>query len=262
MENSRTVRPFRLRVTWAILLMGAPVFGQVAPVIPDTPISPPRQFYRGRRIAQTMHFTGAEWLIRNTREREERCTQMIENLGVEPGMTVCDMGCGNGFYSLWLAKLVGPTGRVLSVDIQREMLRLLQSRAAEQNIANIKSILGSVADPNLPVGEVDLILCVDVYHEFSHPERMLSAMRRSLSPNGVVVLVEYRAEDKTVPIKPLHKMSKAQILKELPPNGLRLVKQYDELPWQHMMFFGRDETWKRGERDGETERKSQGPTEP
>jgi ubiquinone/menaquinone biosynthesis C-methylase UbiE len=236
------------RAFWRCLLatvvtLEAATFAQQQTVVPDKPIPPARQFYMGRRIAQTMHFTGAEWLIRDSREREERCTQMIENLGVRPGMTVCDMGCGNGFYSLWLARLVGPTGRVLAVDIQSEMLRLLQARAAERNIRNVEPILGSVVDPNLPPDEVDLILCVDVYHEFSHPEEMLAEMRTALSPQGVLVLVEYRAEDKTVPIKPLHKMSKAQILKELIPNGFRLVRQYDKLPWQHMMFFGRDAEW-------------------
>lgn len=249
-------------VVLGILIMAATAIGQVTTVIPDKPIPPPRQFYMGRRIAQTMHFTGAEWLIRNTREREERCTQMIQNLGVKPGMTVCDMGCGNGFYSLWMAKLVGPTGRVLAVDIQSEMLRLLQARAAEQNITTVKPILGSVANPNLPAGEVDLILCVDVYHEFSYPELMLAAMRKSLSANGVLVLVEYRAEDKNVPIKPLHKMSKAQVLKELVPNGFRLVREYDELPWQHLMFFGRDEQWKRGDANEPGEGTSQGQTQP
>jgi ubiquinone/menaquinone biosynthesis C-methylase UbiE len=260
--NSCTLRWLLIRGVWALLLITAPVHGEVTSVVPDEDIPPPRQFYMGRRIAQTMHFTGAEWLIRDTREREERCTEMIENLGVQPGMTVCDMGCGNGFYALWLAKLVGPDGRVLAVDIQSEMLRLLQARAAEQNIRNVEPILGTVADPRLPEGQVDLILCVDVYHEFSHPERMLAGMRRSLAPEGLLVLVEYRAEDKSVPIKPLHKMSRAQILKELQPNGFRLVKQYDELPWQHMMFFGRDENWKAAGNGPETTRTSQGPNEP
>jgi ubiquinone/menaquinone biosynthesis C-methylase UbiE len=195
----------------------------------------------GREIAQTMHYLGAPWLIRESREREEDCTTMLRELKLEPGMVVCDMGCGNGFYSLRMAKAVGPAGRVLAVDIQPEMLRLLQSRAAEGEIDNIETVLGTLIDPQLPPGGVDLILCVDVYHEFSHPEQMLAAMRASLKPNGVVVLVEFRSEDPKVPIKVLHKMSKAQINKELPPNGFKLVREYDELPWQHMMFFGRDD---------------------
>ena len=201
---------------------------------------PAREYYLGRPIAKTMHFAGAEWLIRDEREREERCSLMLERLGAEEGATVCDMGCGNGFYTLKLAKMVGPQGRILGVDVQPEMLDLLRTRMEELRIDNVTPILSSLHDPRLPDGEVDLILLVDVYHEFSHPELMLRAMRRSLSENGLVVLVEYREEDPAVPIKPLHKMSKAQITKELTANGFKLAKEYNGLPWQHMMFFGLD----------------------
>ncbi len=199
---------------------------------------PPLVQYKGRRIAQTMHYFGAPWLLRESREREEDCRQMLEQLRLKPGMTVADMGCGNGFYTLEMAKLVGPQGKVIAVDIQTEMLRMMLARAQEQGLGeNIQAVLGTPVDPKLPVGKVDLILCVDVYHEFSHPEHMLQAMRRSLRPEGLLVLVEFRAEDPTVPIKPLHKMSKAQVRKELEPNGYTLARQFDELPWQHMMFF-------------------------
>ena len=204
---------------------------------------PPLEFFKGRRIAQTMHYTGAEWLIRDRREREERCSLMMTNLGLKQGMTVCDMGCGNGFYSLKMAKAIGPEGKVLCVDIQPEMLKFLRQRAARARIKNIEPILGTLWDPKLPAGKVDLILLVDVYHEFSHPEHMLAAMRKSLAPNGRIALVEYREEDPKVPILPLHKMSKKQIMKEFPPNGFKLVDEFDGLPWQHVMFFGRDESF-------------------
>jgi len=201
----------------------------------------PLTHYKGRRIATTMHYRGAPWLLRDDREEQERCSLLLANLGVKPGMTVCDMGCGNGFYALQLAKMVGPNGRILAVDIQPEMLKLLKDRAAKKQITNIEPILSTTHDPKLPERKIDLILLVDVYHEFSHPERMLAAMRRSLSPTGLIALLEYRAEDPKVPIKPLHKMTKKQIMKEFPPNGFKLVKEFDRLPWQHMMFFGRDE---------------------
>lgn len=208
---------------------------------PVEALPPALKEYRGRKIADYMHYAGAEWLIRDNREAEERASLVLENLGVKPGQVVCDMGCGNGFYSLSLAKLVGERGKVLAVDIQPEMLRLLQARAERESIKNIEPILGTAINPNLPDGKVDLILCVDVYHEFSHPEHMLAAMRKALSREGQVVLVEFRAEDPKVPIKALHKMTKEQVLKELPPNGFKLVHEFDRLPWQHMMFFGRDE---------------------
>lgn len=224
-----------LVLTAAPVLMLAPTWAQDVPQ--------PVTEYMGRRIAQTMHYEGAPWLIRDSREREERCSLLLANLGIRRGMTVCDMGCGNGFYSLPMARLVGPTGRVLAVDIQPEMLAMLEQRQVEAGLDNIETILGLVYDPKLPEGEVDLILLVDVYHEFSHPEPMLAAMRRALKPDGLIALVEYRAEDPNVPIQPLHKMSKRQILKEFPANGFKLVKEFDRLPWQHLMFFARDEAF-------------------
>ena len=220
----------------------------------DREIPPPARFYKGREIAQTMHYEGAGWLVRESRQREEDCETLLEALAIQPGDVVCDMGCGNGFYTLKIAKLVGDQGKVLAVDIQREMLGLLKDRAEEENITNIELIHGTVVDPKLPPASVDLMLMVDVYHEFSHPEQMLAAIRKSLKPNGRVALVEFRAEDPDVPIKPLHKMSKEQIMKEFPPNGFKLVAEFDALPWQHLMFFVGD-----GRRSAEPRRTGRGP---
>lgn len=231
----------RILISLALLLalLALVPLGHAQPAATEagTEIPPAVETYMGRRIAQTMHYTGAEWLVRDDREREERSSLMLKNLGVSEGMTICDMGCGNGYHTLRLAKMTGPTGKVLAVDIQPEMLLMLERRANQADLENIQPILGTVADPKLPAGEVDLILCVDVYHEFSHPEQMLSGMRQALKPDGYLVLVEFRAEDPRVPIKPLHKMSKAQIRKELEANGFVLAKEFDGLPWQHMMFF-------------------------
>jgi len=230
---------------WVLLAVACADTTVVAQTSPAAEEAPPQALteYKGRRIARTMHFAGAPWLIRQNRENEERCSLMLTNLGVKPGMVVCDMGCGNGFYAVQLAKLVGPQGKVLAVDIQPEMLKLLRQRAKRADVENIEPIQGQLHDPKLPKGKVDLILLVDVYHEFSHPEQMLRAMRESLSPDGVCALLEYREEDPNVPIKLLHKMSKKQILKEWPANGFKLVSEFDKLPWQHMMFFGRDENF-------------------
>ena len=199
-------------------------------------IPPAKTKYMGRRVAQAMSFHGANWLIRETREAEERPSQVLPQLGLKPGMTVCDMGCGNGFYSIEMAKLIAP-GNVLAVDIQPEMLHLLKLRCDESKIDNVKPLLGTVVDPQLAENSIDMVLMVDVYHEFSHPEQMMAAVRKSLKPGGLVALLEYREEDPRVPIKPEHKMSKKQILKEYKANGFRLAKEYDELPWQHLMFF-------------------------
>jgi ubiquinone/menaquinone biosynthesis C-methylase UbiE len=220
----------------------------------DAAIPPALKEYKGREIAQTMHYLGADWLTRESREREEDCTTMLKALDVKPGDVVCDMGCGNGFYTLKLAKLVGERGKVIAVDIQREMLLLLDDRAKQEKVLNIDTVLGTVVDPKLPDGSIDLMLLVDVYHEFSHPEQMLAAIRKSLKRTGRIALVEFRAEDPKVPIKPLHKMSKEQIMREFPPNGFKLIGEFDKLPWQHLMFFQRDDAPTQRGRHGEGER--------
>ncbi len=226
-------------VWWATI--GAAVGVEPAVVdmdVDDTIVIPPAATHHmGREIAQTMHYTGAPWLVRESRQRDEDCRLLLEALGIKQGQRICDLGCGNGFYTLELARRVGPEGIVYAVDIQPEMLQMLARRAAEEGLTNIKPILGTVIDPRLPAGEVDMILCVDVYHEFSHPEPMLARMRESLAAGGQLVLAEFRAEDPAVPIKPLHKMSKAQIRKELEPAGFRVAREFDRLPWQHLVFL-------------------------
>ena len=216
-----------------------PAVAQSTGLATDAAMIPPAQtHHHGREIAQTMHYTGAPWLVRESRQREEDCRLMLQSLGIRPGQTVCDMGCGNGFYTLQLAKLVGPKGLVYAVDIQPEMLQMLARNAAAARLPNILPVLGTPIDPRLPTGEIDIMLCVDVYHEFSHPEAMLQKIRASLAPDGELVLVEFRGEDPAVPIKPLHKMTKAQVRAELEPAGFTIVREFDRLPWQHLLCLG------------------------
>lgn len=207
----------------------------------ETSVPPGVSEYLGRTIAETMSYHGAPWLVRNDREAEENCSLLLTQLNLKPGMAVCDLGCGNGYHTLPIARLIGERGRVFAVDIQPEMLTLLRAGAEREGLLNITPILGSVHDPRLPSNSMDLILLVDVYHEFSHPVEMLECMRTALKPQGLVALVEFRGEDEQVPIKPEHKMSKEQILKEFPANGFKLVSEFDGLPWQHLMFFAVDE---------------------
>lgn len=213
---------------------------QVAAAIPPAP-----QTYMGREIAITMHYTGAPWLVRESREREEGTKLLLDQLDIEPGMTICDMGCGNGFYTIPMAEQTGKTGRVYAVDIQQEMLDLLQDVAEEAELSNIEVVLGTAIDPKLPDALIDLMILVDVYHEMSHPQQMLAAIRKCLKPDGRLVLVEFRAEDPEVPIKKLHKMSKVQVLKELTANGFKLKCEFNELPRQHMLTFQIDPDWER-----------------
>jgi ubiquinone/menaquinone biosynthesis C-methylase UbiE len=177
-----------------------------------------------------MHWKGAEWLMRRVRDREEAATLMREQLQVKPGMVICDLGCGNGYHSLPLAEAVGETGKIYGVDVQPEMIEMLSKRIEAKGIKNIEPIQGLFHDPKLPPNTCDMILLVDVYHEFSHPVQMLAGMRAALKPDGLLVLVEYRAEDETVPIKVEHKMSKAQIHKEMNANGIAEDRQWKSRP--------------------------------
>ena len=208
--------------------------------LPDPDAEPPTHF-EGREIAQTMSYLGAAWLTRPERDAEEDATRLHEALGLRPGQTACDVGAGSGYHTVRLARAVGPTGRVLAVDLQPRMLELLRARVAEAGLTNVETIEASDRDPRLPEATCDLVLLVDVYHELAWPEPMLAAFRRALAPGGRLALVEFRAEDPDVPIKRLHKLSKAQIDRELLPRGFRRVESFDGLPWQHLVLFVRDD---------------------
>lgn len=235
----------KLTVKNMVWLLAVACFFVPATDVPaEETIPPGPKVYMGRTIANTMHWKGADWLTRKERELEESAALMIKQLELKEGQVVADLGCGNGYHTLTMAKLVGETGVVWGSDIQPEMLKMLEKRAADAGVKNIKSVQGTLVDPKLPKGKLDLILMVDVYHEFSHPEQMLKKIRASLKPGGQVVFLEYREEDKTVPIRALHKMSKAQLNKEVLANGFTLVKEFDELPWQHMMFYSPDPAFK------------------
>ena len=227
---------------WSPLVGGASLRQEPAkPTAVEATLPPPLSEYMGRRVAQTMHWSGAEWLLRETRENEEHTAHMIAALGLHAGELVCDFGCGVGYVSLPMAKLVAPGGKILAVDIQPEMLAGLEQRASEAGVTNVERRLCGPADPKLERASCDLVLMVDVYHELSYPEQVLRGVRTALKPDGTLVLVEFRAEDKDVPIKPEHKMTRAQIERELGANGFRLEHAFEELPWQHMLFFVRTE---------------------
>lgn len=191
----------------------------------------------GRRIAPVMGVAGADWLDREERAREEQPEKAIAELHLQPGMAVADVGAGTGFYSLRLAKAVAPSGTVFSEDIQPGMLERLRSKATAAHETNIVTILGTESDPRLPQAKLDLVLLVDVYHEFSQPERMLRRIRESLKPEGELVLLEFRKEDPELPIRPEHKMSVEEIKAEVAPEGYELEKTIETLPRQHMVFF-------------------------
>jgi len=195
------------------------------------------KFYLGREIAQVMGHQAADWLERPEREQEEKPDLLVEALKLKPGDVVADIGAGTGYYSGRLAKLVGDKGLVYAVDIQQEMLDLLDRKMAGQKITNVKGVLGAITDPKLPARSGDLILMVDVYHEFSKPREMLAKLREALKPSGRLILLEYRKEDPSVPIRLEHKMTVQEVRAEIEPEGFRFEKSLETLPRQHILIF-------------------------
>ena len=193
--------------------------------------------YLGREIAGVMRWQGAAWLEREAREREERGDLLLRELGLRAGMNVADVGAGTGYYARRMAPLVGPAGTVFAVDVQPEMIRMLTDLATKAKLANIKPVLGAVDDVKLPDASIDLAIMVDVYHELEFPFEVMESIVRALRPGGRVVFVEYRAEDAKVPIKPLHKMSEAQVRKEAAQHALVYERTATTLPWQHVVIF-------------------------
>jgi ubiquinone/menaquinone biosynthesis C-methylase UbiE len=191
----------------------------------------------GRRIASVMGIGGAEWLERSEREIEELPETALDKIGVKPGMMIADVGAGVGYFSVRLAKRVAPTGRVLAVDVQPEMLTILKDRAAKANVTNIQPILGSESDPHPQPSSCDLILMVDVYHELSQPQRMLQKLKQALKSDGRLVLLEYRKEDPHIPIRSEHKMSVQEAKAEVEAEGFKLDQTLNDLPRQHILIF-------------------------
>jgi len=195
------------------------------------------KFYLGREIAHVMGHQAADWLERPEREREEQTSRLIELLGIQPGDIIADLGCGTGYITRPLARRTGPRGRVHAVDIQPEMLTLLTNALTKEGITNVVPVLGTTRDPQLPARSIDLIVLVDVYHEFDFPFEMTEGMVRALKPGGRIAFVEFRGEDPAVPIKELHKMTEAQVRKEMAPHPLEWVTTHRGLPWQHVIVF-------------------------
>lgn len=195
------------------------------------------KFYMGREISHVMGHQGARWLERSQRESEERPDLLIEALNLKPGDVVADIGTGTGYIAWRIAQQVADNGIVYGVDIQQEMLDLLAENMTKRGVTNVQGMLGTITDPKLPPNTVDLVIMVDVYHEFSHPYEMMQGICSGLKVGGRVAFVEYRAEDPSVPIKRLHKMTELQVLKEATPHPLEWVETIETLPSQHVIIF-------------------------
>lgn len=194
------------------------------------------KIFMGREISHVMGHQGLGWLERDEREMEEAPSRAIALLDLAEDAVIADIGAGSGYYSFRISPLV-PRGKVIAVDIQQEMLDFLKAECAKREVTNVLPHLGAIDDIQLPPDTLAAALLVDSYHEFSHPIEMLTSLHKALKPGGKIYLLEYRAEDPRVPIKPLHKMSEAQVRMELEALGFTFVENKTGLPWQHFLVF-------------------------
>ena len=197
------------------------------------------KFYMNREIAQVMGYLGATWLERPERVKEEEPAKLIEALAIKPGMVVADVGAGSGYHAFLMSPLVGEKGKVIASDIQPEMLKLIEEKAKKLKVSNVETVKGTTQDPKLPAAGVDLILMVDVYHEFEFPFEMTEKMVEALKPGGKLVFVEFKLEDDKVNIKLVHKMSERQVLKEMEAFKEMEHEKTHSLPWQHVVVFAK-----------------------
>jgi ubiquinone/menaquinone biosynthesis C-methylase UbiE len=243
-----------------ILVPLAPLYAQPEPAKPKryeyrekTDINGTGKWYMNREIAPVMSYHGAGWLERPEREKEEHASKLYPPLKIKAGDAVCDMGAGSGYHTMRLSDLVGDKGKVYAVDVQPEMLEILDKRLKDKKITNVELVKGTETDPKLPAKAIDLLLMVDVYHEFTHPYEMTEAMVKSLKPGGRLVFVEFRLEDEKVPILTLHRMAERQVIKEMAPFALRHVETQKHLPWQHVIIFEKKGVAKKGEKNKDSQ---------
>jgi ubiquinone/menaquinone biosynthesis C-methylase UbiE len=196
--------------------------------------------YMGREISKVMNFMGMSWLERSTRNQEENTDLAIKKLPIDEASVVADIGAGSGFYTFRIAKRV-PKGKVYAVEIQDSAIKYLKERSEELGFDNVITVKGSEKSPQLPENSIDLAIMVDVYHELLYPYEVLQEIKKSLKPGGKLLLIEYRGEDPEVYIKPLHKMTVAQVTKELTANGFKMVQNGQFMNIQHFLVFEKED---------------------
>jgi putative heme-binding domain-containing protein len=192
----------------------------------------------GVKTRQPNHaFSDVSFLNRIGRDSEERPDSLVNALEIPFGATVAEVGSGTGYFTWRLAERVGPKGKVLAVDVQQTMLDLTAETVKKHQLANVEFVLGGESDPRLPAASLDLVLIANSYHEFTEPEAMVTAVSRSLKPDGRLVVIEFAEGHSFGPKDKTERMTIEQIRAEIEPMGFELDRVLDFLPIQHGLIF-------------------------
>jgi SAM-dependent methyltransferase len=130
------------------------------------------------------------WSEEDERDRRGEADDVMTRAGIEPGMTVADIGAGDGYYTVRLSERVGPTGRVLAQDIQPKVIERLADRVTRENLSNVSIKLGAADDPRLPANSFDRVFMVHMYHEIGEPYAFLWRLWPALRGDGEVIVVD------------------------------------------------------------------------
>jgi ubiquinone/menaquinone biosynthesis C-methylase UbiE len=173
------------------------------------------------------------------RDEWQQPDRIMDALAIGEASRVADLGAGGGWFTVRLARRVGPNGIVYAEDIQTEMIESIKRRIDYQGLRNVRTVLGTREDPRLPPN-LDAVLVVDAYTEFSAPMAVLHSVAGALSPNGRLGIVDFRKDGAGGPGPPLdERLDPEVVIKDATQSGLRLIRQETFLRYQYFLVFGK-----------------------
>lgn len=182
----------------------------------------------------------AKTLADPERDGKQKPAELIRYAGIQPGMTVADVGTGIGYMLPFLSRRVGPKGKVIAEDIFDDFLAGAKQRVANLKLENVSFVKGTETDPKLPEGALDVVLTLDVYHHFDYPEKMLTAIYNSLKPDGKLVVVEYYKRPEAMPggRAVTHiRLDMPDMIKEIEANRFHLIAEREHIPDSQYMLI-------------------------
>jgi len=172
------------------------------------------------------------------RDAYQRPDQIMDALLIGDGSTVADLGAGGGWFTVRLARRVGPQGIVYAEDIQTQMIQAIERRVEREGLKNVRTVLGTPTDPKLPQGSLDALLIVDTYHEMEQPVTLLRNVAKSLKPSGMIGIVNYK-KDGGGPGPPMEeRVDPEKVIRDAVAAGLELRKRENFLRYQYLLTFG------------------------